>query len=1162
MCFVALRLLPSSVGEPDRLVRTAATSLSERFLRMKLTNWLKSRLFRSQKARRLKRVDCRPRLTLETLEGRSLLATFTVALTGNDGNPGGLGGGSYRTIQAAIVAASAASDGNDEIRVAGGVYNTAGVDQRFDIGSSGNLQNLQLLGGWNAAFTTRDPGTTPTNYTFTNSPASNREDIQVFDANTKIDGFTFRSSDGTTPRGADNILVSSTGDTISNNIFYTGNLRVTGFRSSGVVTGGADNSGLQILNNTFNVDFTGVSTTNTAAIGVFLNPSAATTSVLVDGNTFFGNNMNSGIIVSGVKNVTVQNNTINRNTPVFGAGIELRNNIAAVDNAIIVNNTISDVNTSAANVSGGIVLGGSGGVFAAVTNTNIRGNIISMSGPNSAGISALAGAVAASTLIERNAITAPTAGLAASSSVAGLDVSGNWFGSATASGVDAAISASGGGTIVARSYLSSGTDANPAAPGLQLPATTEMLVPQTKATSGLTDVDGKIQSGVDRAVAGMTVRVAADTYTENVIIAKSVELAGAGQLATIVVPSFVGANTGGGSLAAGSSSVILVQAGNVKIHDLTVNGDNPNLMSGISVGGADIDARNGIITNHNAGMFNGLEVYNTTVKNIYLRGIYASSGGTFNFHNDTVRNVQADPASIAMFNFGGSGFFTNNAVSAANDGISSNHSTGTVYDGNIVTNSGSGIHTDNNGSSGGIADEIKNNTVSAGSVPGGSYGIWVFAPYRAVSVHDNSVSDVDAGLSAFGQLAPVTVSFAHNTVDANHRAGSIGAWVSTTLFEFGSADVSASFTADNTITNAETGILVEEEPGYTAKATISGNNISSNGTGILVRNSDVSITENSITSNADGIVIGDNSLDTSSVNANDCNIISGNTNSGLTNNSLNLVNAEENFWGNSTGPTNAGNPGGTGDKVIGTVDFSPWAADPSCTIHVSGSGASLQTDPCDPGMALVIVGTSGDDKIEVKRKGNSGNVEVKINTQTFTFAESAFIRIIVYGLAGNDDIQVQEKIAAPAWLFGDAGNDHLKAGDRDSVLVGGDGDDHLEAGNGRDLLIGGDGKDHLQGKGDDDILIAGIYDDDHNLAALCAIMDAWTSDDNGDQAAYNTRRASLTGLLNTTTVHDDGDEDKLEGNAGLDWFFANITGSGVKDKVSGVKTGEVVTDIN
>ena len=36
------------------------------------------------------------------------------------------------------------------------------------------------------------------------------------------------------------------------------------------------------------------------------------------------------------------------------------------------------------------------------------------------------------------------------------------------------------------------------------------------------------------------------------------------------------------------------------------------------------------------------------------------------------------------------------------------------------------------------------------------------------------------------------------------------------------------------------------------------------------------------------------------------------------------VDAENCWWGNATGPTNAGNPGGTGDSVVGDVDFTPF----------------------------------------------------------------------------------------------------------------------------------------------------------------------------------------------------------------------------------------------
>ncbi len=46
---------------------------------------------------------------------------------------------------------------------------------------------------------------------------------------------------------------------------------------------------------------------------------------------------------------------------------------------------------------------------------------------------------------------------------------------------------------------------------------------------------------------------------------------------------------------------------------------------------------------------------------------------------------------------------------------------------------------------------------------------------------------------------------------------------------------------------------------------------------------------------------------------------------------LGTLNAESNWWGSSTGPTNASNPGGTGDAVVdpaNNVDFTPWLTSP------------------------------------------------------------------------------------------------------------------------------------------------------------------------------------------------------------------------------------------
>ena len=129
---------------------------------------------------------------------------------------------------------------------------------------------------------------------------------------------------------------------------------------------------------------------------------------------------------------------------------------------------------------------------------------------------------------------------------------------------------------------------------------------------------------------------------------------------------------------------------------------------------------------------------------------------------------------------------------------------------NHISYSGSGIHTDNSGDSGGaVADLIRGNEVTLGNA--GSYGVWVFVPYLDVTVDNNTVTDNDIGLGAFGGGGGV-VNFTGNTVDyTTHRANSIGALVSTTTWYCGEWNVSATFSGANAISNADYGILHRAE---------------------------------------------------------------------------------------------------------------------------------------------------------------------------------------------------------------------------------------------------------------------------------------------------------------------------------------------------------------
>ena len=63
-----------------------------------------------------------------------------------------------------------------------------------------------------------------------------------------------------------------------------------------------------------------------------------------------------------------------------------------------------------------------------------------------------------------------------------------------------------------------------------------------------------------------------------------------------------------------------------------------------------------------------------------------------------------------------------NTASYCNDAISANHSKGIQFLNNVVSHSASGIHTDNSGDGGGVADVIKGNTVSDGGRTATAYG--------------------------------------------------------------------------------------------------------------------------------------------------------------------------------------------------------------------------------------------------------------------------------------------------------------------------------------------------------------------------------------------------------------------------------------------------------
>ncbi len=390
-----------------------------------------------------------------------------------------------------------------------------------------------------------------------------------------------------------------------------------------------------------------------------------------------------------------------------------------------------------------------------------------------------------------------------------------------------------------------------------------------------------INAAIAAAAPGATITIGKGTYVENVVVDKELTLEGSGK-ATVIEPAVSNPECAGGSLCGGTASnIVLVEADNVTITNLRLEGDNPALSSGVSVGGKDIDARNGIITNHEAGSYNGLTVSKVIVADVYLRGIYDSTG-SFDFNHDTVSNVQAEEQSIAIFAYYGPGKMDDNEVTDANDAISANWSRGIEFADNTVKKSGSGVHTDNNGgSSGGTGDVITGNKISECKENG--YGIFVFVPYLSATVSDNSIKGCAVGLAAFGgAVSGQGPTFSDNKVNGtgaktSEPGGSVGVYLTTDQLGYEYGDLTATLTG-NTIEHNGTGLFVtqtEPTPGQPAggQATVS----------------------------AHGNAFKDNP-------------------GGAKGGSGTIVEAQNSWWGCKQGPNNSPKC----DPATGTVAYTPW----------------------------------------------------------------------------------------------------------------------------------------------------------------------------------------------------------------------------------------------
>ncbi len=253
------------------------------------------------------------------------------------------------------------------------------------------------------------------------------------------------------------------------------------------------------------------------------------TTATVSGNTSTNQSGSTIFVGLGNNGLTIQNNSLDsgfrgvRFSTAYGTGLN--------QNIQILNNTITNMGDAGILVPVGTVSD-----QVTVTGNQLVGNVIGVSNDN----------------------TSPL-----------VNAVHNWWGDASGPGVVA----SGTGDKVSANVTYSPWCTNAA-------CTTFYTLPVHDVTQDT--YFSTIQAAVDAAANGDVIDVAAGTYVENVVVDKSVTIAGAGVGNTIVLPAVSNPNpcTGSSLCGGAASNVFLVQADNVVIHDLTVDGDNPALTAG------------------------------------------------------------------------------------------------------------------------------------------------------------------------------------------------------------------------------------------------------------------------------------------------------------------------------------------------------------------------------------------------------------------------------------------------------------------------------------------------------------------------------------------------------------------------------------------------------
>jgi len=497
----------------------------------------------------------------------------------------------------------------------------------------------------------------------------------------------------------------------------------------------------------------------------------------------------------------------------------------------------------------------------------------------------------------------------------------------------------------------------------------------------------KIQDGIDAVATGGTVYVAAGTYDEQVVINKSLTLQGAGDT-TIVQPSsdakltqvFDGLFWYGtpdtkniaGIIVANVPDGSAVTVKNLKVDEssVTTKPAGADYLAGIfyrETGGI-VDT----VTVLGAGAWSSgdraygmylsaatntvsVEIEDSTITNFDKNGIEAMGDKlTANIHDNTITgrgSVDDEVQNGVNVGRGAAGTVNTNTISNMSYSPLTWWSAGVIVvtggsaevTNNTIEDCQIGVIFDNSGG------EAEGNTVAGGEV--GLLGLWAqyyeagtwtvtFSGNTVTAANDTpDYENAAIGCQTWDENASVTFVADNNTVSGNTGTTADGIYIGDIPAADPAGNIVATIT-NNTISNWQHGICLVSSVG--AGSTITGNTITNNISAVP----------------ASGIHI-ESAVNANNVSANFNNIVGKQTH-GAYNGGTGNLDAENNWWGDASGPSGVGP--GIGDAVSDNVDYDPW-------LTAAVAGAQTGESPPEVGPTDVI-------DAEVEVLGGSGTVTV------------------------------------------------------------------------------------------------------------------------------------------------------------------------------------------